>query len=91
MVKKTTHWLKRRLAHLGKTARAAAQHLGLPPTRITEMQTGVRQIQVSELQPLAEFLEWTIPELLSAMGLGNSPGVSGSRPFLASGVRGLLQ
>lgn len=71
MAMKNTHWLKRRLTELGKTNRDLAQHLGLADPRITEILKGARQIQTDELSPLATFLEWTLSQLLKAMGISN--------------------
>lgn len=50
-------WLRNRLKELGKKPIDLARHLGIAPARVYEMQTGKRQVQPSEIGPLARFLE----------------------------------
>lgn len=50
-------WIADRLAELGKKKLELAQALGLPPTRVSEILRGRRDIHVSELLPLARCLE----------------------------------
>lgn len=50
-------WIADRLAELGKKKTELAQALGLPPTRISEILRGRRDVHVAELLPLARFLE----------------------------------
>lgn len=50
-------WIAERLADLGKKKAELAQALGLPPTRVSEILRGRRDIHISELLPLARFLE----------------------------------
>ncbi|WP_337997168.1 helix-turn-helix transcriptional regulator [Oleispirillum naphthae] len=50
-------WIAERLAELGKKKTELAQALGLPPTRISEILRGRRDVHVAELLPLARFLE----------------------------------
>lgn len=51
------NWIADRLAELGKKKSELAQALGLPPTRISEILRGRRDVHVSELLPLARCLE----------------------------------
>lgn len=50
-------WIADRLAELGKKKLELAQALGLPPTRVSEILRGRRDIHVSELLPLARCLD----------------------------------
>ncbi len=50
-------WIAERLAEIGKKKSELAQALGLPPTRISEILRGRRDIHVSEVLPLARFLD----------------------------------
>jgi len=50
-------WIADRLAELGKKKTDLAQALGLPPTRISEILRGRRDVHLAELLPLARFLE----------------------------------
>lgn len=51
------NWIADRLAELGKKKSELAQALDLPPTRISEILRGRREVHVSELLPLARCLE----------------------------------
>lgn len=51
------NWIADRLAELGKKKSELAQALDLPPTRISEILRGRRDIHISELLPLARCLE----------------------------------
>ena len=51
------HWIADRLEELGKRKAQLAEALGLPPTRISEILRGRREIQVAEVMPLARFLD----------------------------------
>lgn len=51
------NWIADRLAELGKKKSELAQALELPPTRISEILRGRRDVHVSELLPLARCLE----------------------------------
>ncbi len=51
------NWIADRLAELGKKKSELAQALGLPPTRISEILRGRRDVHVSELLPLARCLD----------------------------------
>jgi len=50
-------WIAERLAELGKKKTELAQALTLPPTRISEILRGRRDVHVAEILPLARFLE----------------------------------
>lgn len=49
-------WIADRLIEIGKKKAELAQALGLPPTRISEILRGRRDVHVSEVLPLARFL-----------------------------------
>lgn len=51
------NWIADRLAELGKKKSELAQALGLPPTRISEILRGRRDVHLAELLPLARCLE----------------------------------
>lgn len=51
-------WIKHRLKELGKTQAGLADHLDLPRSRVSEMISGVRTLQVGEVTKVAEYLEW---------------------------------
>jgi len=51
------NWIADRLAELGKKKSELAQALDLPPTRISEILRGRRDVHVSELLPLARCLD----------------------------------
>lgn len=51
-------WIKRRLKELKKTQAGLAEHLGLPGSRVSELISGVRTLQVGEVTKVAEYLEW---------------------------------
>src|SRR4051812_46020188 len=57
-------WLKIRLREVGKTPAALARELGISPPRVYEMIGGRRAMQPGEITPTAQFLEWTVDELL---------------------------
>lgn len=58
-------WLETRLRDLpGKKTKAGlARAIGKPPSRISEIVRGTRQIQQDEWRPMAAYLEWTVGEL----------------------------
>lgn len=72
-----THWLAKRLKTTGKRNRGLAKHLGVPDSRISEIINGRREVQTDEIEGVAEFLDWTLEELMRAMGASNGRGSSG--------------
>jgi hypothetical protein len=50
-------WIAERLAEIGRKKSELAQALGLPPTRISEILRGRRDLHVTEVLPLARFLD----------------------------------
>ena len=50
-------WLKPLILKVGKKPIDLARHLGLPPTRVYEMQRGKRQFQPREIPLAAAFLK----------------------------------
>jgi SOS-response transcriptional repressor LexA len=71
-------WLVNRLTEIGKNQAGLARALNLPQQRVREMNRGLRRIQQDEWQPLAEYLEWTIPELHKASGGMQKTPLAGS-------------
>lgn len=63
----TNDWIERRLAELGKNKSGLAKALGLPNPRVSEILSGIRQIQVKEIPALSRFLEMDGGELLLAL------------------------
>src|SRR5690348_190076 len=49
-------WIASRLDELGKTRSGLARALGLPRARVFEIINGTRRVQLSELSPLAAYL-----------------------------------
>jgi SOS-response transcriptional repressor LexA len=58
-------WLADRLRELEKPQRELAEALGLERPRVSEMIKGTRAIQSDEIEPMARFLQWPAPHLLS--------------------------
>lgn len=58
-------WLKELLDRADKKQAELARRLGLPPSRISEVNSGKRKLQPNEIFPTAEFLEISIEELLA--------------------------
>jgi SOS-response transcriptional repressor LexA len=66
-------WLKDRLAELrpgGKSAAGLAKALGLAKPRISEIISGNRNVQSSEITRMATYLEWPEPVLLDHIAPG---------------------
>lgn len=77
------NWIADRLAELGKKKSELAQALELPPTRISEILRGRRDVHVSELLPLARCLEMdpmTVLLLCAPAPAHLAPATSGSPP-----------
>jgi len=58
-------WINQRLQLLGKNKAGLAQHLGLAPSRITEILNARRDIKLTELPLLADYLELSVNDALS--------------------------
>lgn len=58
-------WLADRLKELDRTQQSLAEALGLDRPRISEMIRGTRSIHSDEIEPMAKFLQWPEPFLLS--------------------------
>lgn len=64
---KSGAWIKALIRDLrckGKNQNGLAEMLGLPQPRISEIIHGKRQVQVTELLPMAAYLEVTLEELV---------------------------
>src|SRR3546814_12297992 len=62
------HWIQDRLRQLGKTQRGLATHMGLDPSRVTELLHKSRGIKNQEAVEQAEYLENTLADLVSLLG-----------------------
>jgi SOS-response transcriptional repressor LexA len=60
-------WIGERLKALGKRKSALATVLGIDPARVSELLAGRRNLQVSELRPLADFLEMPTERVLALL------------------------
>jgi phage repressor protein C with HTH and peptisase S24 domain len=61
-------WFQDRLRQLGKTQRGLAKHMGLDPSRITEILNQSRSIKVEEAVEMAEYLETSLEDVVSKLG-----------------------
>ena len=64
MSKDKMPWLKSRLREISRTPAGLARHLDIGGPRVYEMIAGRRSMQPAEIAPAAEFLDWTIDELM---------------------------
>jgi len=62
------HWFQDRLRHLGKTQRGLAKHMGLDPSRITEILNKSRGIKIEEAVEMADYLETSLDDLVGKLG-----------------------
>lgn len=72
------HWFQQRLRQLGKTQRGLAKHMGLDPSRITEILNESRSIKIEEAVEIAEYLETPLDDLVSKLGPAIARGVRAS-------------
>lgn len=69
-------WMKNRwiedrlnqLAPLGRNKAGLAKKLGLAPARVTEIISGDRLVKVAELEPLSDYLEMPMANVLTGLG-----------------------
>ncbi|GAB4390982.1 MAG: hypothetical protein Tsb0032_00170 [Kiloniellaceae bacterium] len=61
-------WFQDRLRQLGKTQRGLAKHMGLDPSRITEILNQARSIKIEEAVEMAEYLETSLDDLVARLG-----------------------
>ena len=71
-------WFKDRLRQLGKTQRGLAKHMGLDPSRITEILNESRGIKIEEAVEMAEYLETSLGDLVTKLGATVNPGAKPS-------------
>jgi hypothetical protein len=64
MAKEKMPWLKTRLREIGRTPAALTRHLNLKGPRVYEMIAGRRSMQPDEIGPTAQFLDWSVDELI---------------------------
>ncbi|MGE0725889.1 MAG: helix-turn-helix transcriptional regulator [Alphaproteobacteria bacterium] len=77
-------WLEDRLVELGsrgKSKSGLSRALLLHPTRVSEMITGKRSIDSTELRPLADYLEWPVEHVLGLVDRGG-PSVRPTVPIV---------
>ena len=63
----SNEWISERLRNLRKSKGNLAKALGIDPARVSEVIGGRRNVQVSELPLMADFLEITTAELVSRL------------------------
>ena len=81
---KLRQWLEDRLGELasrGKSKSGLARLLALHPTRVSEMITGKRGVDSSELRALADYLEWPVEHVLGLLDRGG-PSVRPTVPIV---------
>jgi phage repressor protein C with HTH and peptisase S24 domain len=61
-------WFQARLRQLGKTQRGLAKHMGLDPSRITEILNQTRGIKIEEAVEMADYLETSLDDLVTRLG-----------------------
>ena len=71
-------WIQQRLRQLGKTQRGLAQHMGLDPSRITEILNKNRSIKIEEAVEIAEYLETPLDDLMPKLGTAIAQGMRAS-------------
>lgn len=71
-------WFQDRLRQLGKTQRGLATHMGLDPSRITEILNQSRSIKIEEAVEMADYLETSLDDLVRKLGAAISPGAMAS-------------
>ncbi len=71
-------WFQNRLRQLGKTQRGLATHMGLDPSRITEILNQSRSIKIEEAVEMAEYLETSLDDLVTRLGAAVNPDARAS-------------
>lgn len=71
-------WFQQRLRQLGKTQRGLAKHMGLDPSRITEILNESRSIKIEEAVEIADYLETPLDDLVSKLGAAIARNVRAS-------------
>lgn len=71
-------WFQSRLRHLGKTQRGLAKHMGLDPSRITEILNQTRGIRIEEAVEMADYLETSLDDLVTKLGSTVNAGARAS-------------
>ncbi len=71
-------WFQQRLRQLGKTQRGLAKHMGLDPSRITEILNESRHIRIEEAVEIAEYLETPLDDLAPKLGAAIASSVRAS-------------
>jgi phage repressor protein C with HTH and peptisase S24 domain len=67
-------WFQDRLRHLGKTQRGLARHMGLDPSRVTEIFNQSRGIKIEEAVEMSDYLETSLEDLVARLGASVTPG-----------------
>jgi transcriptional regulator with XRE-family HTH domain len=70
-----TDWFMGALEQVGNTQADLARHLGLPPSAVSRMLRGGRQMKIQEAAQVAEFLGVAPEEVLRHAGNGEPPAV----------------
>src|SRR3546814_11613590 len=69
------HWFQSRLRQLGKTQRGLAKHMGLDPSRVTEILNKSRGIKIEEAVEMADYIETSRDALVTRPGSAVARGV----------------
>src|SRR3546814_7760118 len=77
------HWIQDRLRQLGKTQRGLAKHMGLDPSRITEILNKSRGIKIEEAVEMADYLETSLDDLVIKLGTAVAAGARASSLVVA--------
>src|SRR3546814_13466508 len=72
------HWFQSRLRQLGKTQRGLAKHMGLDPSRVTEILNKSRGIKIEEAVEMADYLATSLDDLVTRLGSAVARGVRAS-------------
>lgn len=82
-------WLEDRISELpGKSKKGLADHLNLPPARITEIINETRSIKGDEVSRVAEYLEWSDTTVLALMNGAKTPPRQAKRTTFVVGYVG---
>jgi phage repressor protein C with HTH and peptisase S24 domain len=71
-------WFQNRLRQLGKTQRGLAKHMGLDPSRVTEIFNESRGIKIEEAVEMADYLETSLDDVVDKLGAAVASGVRAS-------------
>ena len=88
MVEFQTDWWKSRLKDIRKSQAALARHIDADPATISNMLHGRRALLLEEVEPIANFLEVSVSEILIRAGLNVHGGVTNKQEVYEVGTDG---